>query len=293
ADRFNTLQMGMVSSERVFKVFDTRTFIDDKGLHGANNINGEVEFKDVWFSYETEAEKNWVLKGVSFKALKGETIALVGATGAGKTSVISLLNRFYEYNKGSICIDGLNIRDFKLSSLRNNIGLVQQDVFLFSDTISNNISLYNTSITHDQIVDAAKAVGAHDFIIQLPGAYNFNVMERGAMLSVGQRQLIAFIRAYVFNPKILVLDEATSSVDTESEHLIQKATDKLIANRTSIIIAHRLATIQKANRILVFDHGQIIESGTHTQLLQLNGQYKKLHDLQFNRDYVIEFSKSP
>lgn len=293
ADRFNTLQMGMVSSERVFKVFDTRTFIDDKGLHGANNINGEVEFKDVWFSYETEAEKNWVLKGVSFKALKGETIALVGATGAGKTSVISLLNRFYEYNKGSICIDGLNIRDFKLSSLRNNIGLVQQDVFLFSDTIANNISLYNTSITHDQIVDAAKAVGAHDFIIQLPGAYNFNVMERGAMLSVGQRQLIAFIRAYVFNPKILVLDEATSSVDTESEHLIQKATDKLIANRTSIIIAHRLATIQKANRILVFDHGQIIESGTHTQLLQLNGQYKKLHDLQFNRDYVIEFSKSP
>jgi ATP-binding cassette subfamily B multidrug efflux pump len=284
ADRFNTLQMGMVSSERVFKVLDTNAFIADKGFLLANDIRGEVEFKEVWFSYDDEPVKNWVLKGVSFKVVKGETIALVGATGAGKTSIINLLNRFYEYHKGEISIDETDIRNYELHSLRRNIGLVQQDVFLFSDSIANNISLYSPDISREQIIESAKAVGAHDFIMKLPGGYDYNVMERGAMLSVGQRQLIAFIRAYVFNPKILVLDEATSSIDTESEILIQRATDKLIANRTSIIIAHRLATVQKASRIIVLDHGQMIESGTHQELLKLNGQYKKLYELQFKNE---------
>jgi len=281
ADRFNTLQMGMVSSERVFRVLDTTEFIENKGTLGMTSVNGNVAFKNVCFSYDDEPVKNWILKGISFEVNKGETIALVGATGAGKTSIINLLNRLYEYNKGEISIDGSDIRNYELHSLRENIGLVLQDVFLFSDTIANNISMYDSSITREQMIEAAKAVGAHEFILKLPGNYDYNVMERGAMLSVGQRQLIAFIRAYVFNPKILILDEATSSIDTESEHLIQKATDKLIANRTSIIIAHRLATIQKANKILVLDHGQIIESGTHQELLKLNAQYKKLYELQF------------
>lgn len=287
ADRFNTLQMGMVSSERVFKVLDTKAFIADAGTLSANEMRGEVEFNDVWFSYEDEPIRNWILKGISFKVSRGETVALVGSTGAGKTSIINLLNRFYEYNKGVISIDGTDIRSYKLNSLRSNIGLVLQDVFLFSDTIANNISLYDSSITRERIVEAAKAIGAHQFIMELPGGYDYNVMERGAMLSVGQRQLIAFIRAYVFNPKILVLDEATSSIDTESELLIQQATDKLIANRTSIIIAHRLATIQKANRIIVLDHGEIIESGTHQELLKLNGKYRKLYELQFKGEREV------
>jgi len=286
ADRFNTLQMGMVSVGRVFKVLDTQSSVDDFGKLKENAVIGDVEFKEVWFTYDEEPVKTWVLKGVNLKVRRGQTIALVGATGAGKTSVINILNRLYEYNKGEITIDGNEIKKFELKSLRNSIGLVLQDVFLFSDTIANNISLFNPSVSIDQIIESAKAIGAHEFIMKLPGGYNCNVMERGGMLSVGQRQLIAFIRAYILNPKILILDEATSSIDTESEHLIQKATEKLIAERTSIVIAHRLATIQKADCIYVLDHGRVIESGTHQELLKMNRQYKKLYELQFKEDNV-------
>lgn len=283
ADRFNTLQMGMVSSERVFHVLDTQEVIQDQGSLPANDIKGRVEFERVWFAYN---EEDWVLRNVSFFVEKGQTIALVGATGAGKSSVINLLNRFYEFNEGVIKIDGTSIRDFQLESLRKNIGVVLQDVFLFSDTIANNISLNDPEITMEKIVAAAKAVGADDFISRLPNGYHYNVMERGSMLSVGQRQLISFIRAYVYNPRILVLDEATSSVDTESELLIQKAIEVLTAGRTSIIIAHRLATIQKADKILVLDHGEVVESGNHQELLKLNGHYKRLFELQFKEELM-------
>lgn len=284
ADRFNTLQMGMVSSERVFKVFDTKDIIENKGKLDASNIKGNVELKNVWFAYN---EEDWILKNVSFSVKQGETIALVGATGAGKSSIINLLNRFYEYNKGSICIDGIDVRDYELLSLRKNIGVVLQDVFLFSDSLANNISLNNPDISREKIMDAAKMVGAHDFIMKLPNNYDYNTMERGAMLSVGQRQLISFIRAYVYDPKILVLDEATSSIDTESEKLIQNAIDLLTKGRTSIIIAHRLATIQKADKIIVMDKGEIIEMGNHQELLKLNGQYKRLFELQFKDEAVV------
>jgi ATP-binding cassette subfamily B protein len=278
ADRFNTLQMGMVSCDRVFKVLDTNEFIENKGVLDASNIEGEIEFKNVWFAYNDE---NWILKNISFKVTKGETVAIVGATGAGKSSVINLLNRLYEYNKGEILIDNTNIRDYELPSLRKNIGVVMQDVFLFSDTLANNISLNEPSISREEIIAAAKMVGADKFIEKLPSGYDYNTMERGAMLSVGQRQLIAFIRAYVFNPKVLVLDEATSSIDTEAEQLIQNAIDILTEGRTSIVIAHRLATIQKADKIIVIDKGEITEMGTHKELLQLNGFYKRLFELQF------------
>ncbi|MDP1745868.1 MAG: ABC transporter ATP-binding protein [Bacteroidota bacterium] len=281
ADRFNTLQMGMVSSERVFKVLDTKEFIENEGRVEAEKINGNIEFKNVWFAYNNE---NWILKNISFSVKQGETIALVGATGAGKSSIINLLNRFYEYNKGLISIDGVDIRDYELTSLRKNIGVVLQDVFLFSDTLANNISLNDPEITRKQIIEAAKIVGAHDFISKLPNDYDYNAMERGGMLSVGQRQLISFIRAYVYDPKILVLDEATSSIDTESEKLIQKATEQLTKNRTSIIIAHRLATIQKADKIIVLGNGEIIEMGNHQELLKQNGQYKRLFELQFKEE---------
>ena len=281
ADRFNTLQMGMVSSERVFKILDTHEVIENKGTHDAEAISGKIEFKNVWFAYDKE---NYVLKDVSFTVKQGETLALVGATGSGKSSIINLLNRFYEYNKGVISIDGIDIREYELGSLRTNIGVVLQDVFLFSDTIANNISLNNPNISLQQIELAAQQVGADNFIKNFPNQYQYNVMERGATLSVGQRQLLSFIRAYVYNPKILVLDEATSSIDTESEILIQNATDVLTKNRTSIIIAHRLSTIQKANKILVLENGKIIESGTHSELLALNGHYKHLVDLQFREE---------
>lgn len=284
ADKFNTLQMGMVASERVFKLLETQETIENNGQLSMDNVKGNIDFKNVWFAYNNE---NWILKNVSFSIDEGKSIALVGPTGAGKTSVINLFGRYYEYQKGEILVDGHNLRDYEIKSLRKNIAFVLQDVFLFSDTIANNISLNDPSISRQEIIEAAKAVGAHDFIMKLPGNYDFNVMERGGMLSVGQRQLIAFIRAYVQNPKILVLDEATSSVDTETEQLIQLATNKLTENRTSIIIAHRLATIQKADKIIVLNHGEVIEQGSHQELLKLNGQYKRLFELQFKENNTL------
>ena len=278
ADRLNTLQMGMVAAERVFKVLDTQEVIDIKGTVQSAQISGQVSFNKVWFAYNNE---DYVLKNVSFSVNAGETIALVGATGAGKSSVVNLLSRFYEYNKGEISIDHTNIRDYDLRVLRSHIAIVLQDVFLFSDTIYNNITLHNSSITNEQVIEAAKAVGAHEFIMSLPGHYEYNVRERGAMLSVGQRQLISFIRAYVYKPSILVLDEATSSIDTVSEQLIQQATEKITKGRTSIVIAHRLATIQKADTIIVLEKGEIIEQGSLSELLKRNGQFKRLYDLQF------------
>jgi ATP-binding cassette subfamily B multidrug efflux pump len=280
ADKFNTLQMGVVSSQRIFKVFDTNTFIDDKGSLQPSTINGDLAFKNVWFAYNNE---NWVLKDVSFTVKTGQTLAIVGATGAGKSSIINILGRYYEFQKGSILIDGADIRDYKIDAVRKNIAIVLQDVFLFSDTIANNIALYNDLITPGQMEAAAEAIGAAEFINKLPGKYQYNVHERGAMLSAGQRQLVSFIRAYVQNPSILVLDEATSSIDTETERLIQTAIEKLTEHRTSIIIAHRLATIQRADKILVLDHGEVVEEGTHQELLNKNGYYKKLYEIQFEK----------
>jgi len=280
ADKFNTLQMGMVGADRIFKVLDTNEVAQNTGHLKPARINGDIEFKDVWFAYNDE---NWVLKDISFKVNPGETLALVGATGAGKSSTINILNRFYEIGKGEVTVDGHNIQDYDVNYLRAQIATVIQDVFLFTDTIANNISLNNETITHEQIIAAAKDVGAHEFIERLPGGYDYNVMERGSTLSAGQAQLISFIRALVYDPAILVLDEATSSVDTETEILIQNAIDKLMEGRTSIVIAHRLSTIQKANRIIVLDHGEIKETGTHQELLKIeDGYYRKLYDLQFN-----------
>ena len=240
-----------------------------------------IEFNQVWFAY---VDQDYVLKNISFSAMPGETIAFVGATGSGKTSTINLLGRFYEFERGEIKIDGVKVQDYNLDNLRQNMAVVLQDVFLFSDTILNNITLYNTEISLDDVIKASKKVGAHGFISKLPGAYHYNVKERGGALSVGQRQLISFIRAYVHNPSILILDEATSSIDTESEILIQKATDVLTSGRTSIVIAHRLSTIQKADRIIVLEAGEIIEQGSHQELLAMNGHYKKLFELQFKEE---------
>ncbi|NQX54646.1 ABC transporter ATP-binding protein [Pedobacter panaciterrae] len=279
ADKFNTLQMGMVGAERVFKVLDTNEVTEDKGTYAPEIMKGNISFEKVWFAYNDE---NYVLKDISFEVEAGKTVALVGATGAGKSSTINILNRFYEIQKGEIKVDGTRIQDYELSYLRNKIATVLQDVFLFSDTIFNNITLNNDAITMEEVVDAAKKVGAHDFIERLPGGYQYNVMERGATLSAGQAQLISFIRALVYDPAILVLDEATSSVDTETEMLIQRAIENLMKGRTSIVIAHRLSTIQKADKILVLERGEIKEMGTHQQLLKLDGYYKRLYDLQFN-----------
>ncbi|MCF8278437.1 MAG: ABC transporter ATP-binding protein/permease [Flavobacteriales bacterium] len=278
ADKFNTLQMGMVSSERVFKILDTNENIEDNGTLRPAHLNGNIEFKNVWFAY---TDNEYVLKNVSFQVNQGQTLALVGATGSGKTSIINLLSRFYEFEKGEISIDGNSVRSYSKEFLRKNIAVVLQDVFLFSDTIYRNITLGDNSISKETVMQAAKDFGAHEFISALPGGYEYNVMERGAMLSVGQRQLISFIRAYVHNPKILVLDEATSSIDTESEQIIQKALTKLMEGRTSIVIAHRLATIQSADYILVLEKGNILEMGSHQQLLENDGHYRTLFELQY------------
>jgi ATP-binding cassette, subfamily B, multidrug efflux pump len=280
ADKFNTLQMGMVGADRIFKVLDTDEVAVNTGKLAPAELVGEIAFDHVWFAYNDE---NWVLKNISFHVEPGKTLALVGATGAGKSSTINILNRFYEIGKGRVTIDGVDIRDYDVNYLRSKIATVIQDVFLFTDTIGNNISLNNNDITREQVIAAAKDVGAHEFIERLPGGYDYNVMERGSTLSAGQAQLISFIRALVYNPSILVLDEATSSVDTETEILIQNAINKLMRGRTSIVIAHRLSTIQSADKIIVLDHGEIQEQGTHQELLRIeNGHYRKLYDLQFN-----------
>ncbi len=280
ADKFNTLQMGMVGADRIFKVLDTDEVAPNTGTIQAGMLRGQIEFKNVWFAY---IDDYWVLKNISFTIQPGETLALVGATGAGKSSTINILNRFYEIGKGNVQIDGVDLQQYELHYLRSQIATVIQDVFLFSDTIANNISLNNPSITRAQIVEAARNVGAHEFIERLPGGYDYNVMERGATLSAGQAQLISFVRALVYNPAILVLDEATSSVDTETEILIQNAIDRLMEGRTAIVIAHRLSTIQKADKIIVLDHGEIKEMGSHQELLRIEGgYYRKLYDLQFN-----------
>lgn len=279
ANKFNTLQMGMVAADRVFKVLDTKSQIDDSGSVEKATFKGDLAFKNVHFSYVKEEE---VLKGISFKAKAGETVAIVGATGAGKSTIINLLNRFYDINSGEICIDNQNIKELTLSSLRSQIAVVLQDVFLFADTIMSNITLNDNAITREQVINAAKEIGIHEFISSLPNGYDYNVKERGVMLSSGQRQLISFLRAYVTNPSILVLDEATSSVDSYSEQLIQDATDKITNGRTSIIIAHRLATIQKADKIIVMDAGRIVEQGTHEELLKKeDGYYRNLYEVQF------------
>ncbi|MFC5196194.1 ABC transporter ATP-binding protein [Bizionia hallyeonensis] len=285
ADKFNTLQMGMVAANRVFKVLETTSQIDDTGTQVAAHFKGDIQFEKVHFSYVLDEE---VLKGISLNVKAGDTIAIVGATGAGKSTIINLLNRFYEINKGVIKVDGTDIKEFTLASLRQQIAVVLQDVFLFADTILSNITLNNPSITEDDVIEAAKAIGIHEFIMTLPNGYHYNVKERGAMLSSGQRQLISFLRAYVTNPSILVLDEATSSVDSYSEQLIQNATDKITKNRTSIVIAHRLATIKKADQIIVMDAGKIVEQGTHSELLEKeNGYYKNLHDVQFAKEEEV------
>ena len=280
ADRFNVLQMGMVGSSRVFKVLDTKEQIENNGEVVSKEFKGDIAFKDVWFAYN---EPTFVLKGINFSLSPGETIAFVGATGAGKSSIINLLSRFYEYQKGEIIVDGDELRDIDIDLIRNNVAVVLQDVFLYSDTVLNNITLGDDSISREKVIEAAKQVGAHEFIMSLPDNYNFVVGERGGMLSVGQRQLISFIRAYVYNPSILILDEATSSIDTESEELIQVAIEKLTEGRTSIIIAHRLSTISKADKIIVMEQGEIIESGSHQELLSLDGAYKKLFDIQYKK----------
>jgi subfamily B ATP-binding cassette protein MsbA len=284
ADKFNTLQMGMVAANRVFKIIDTKSQISNNGNLNGNLITGDIEFKNVIFSY-VENEK--VLKDVSFKVKSGEKVAIVGSTGSGKTTIVNLLSRFYEIDSGEICLNDKDIKDFELNELRLKIALVLQDVFLFADTILNNITLWNKSISFDNVVTAAKKIGIHDFIMSLPGGYNYNVKERGVMLSQGQRQLIAFLRAYLKNPSILILDEATSSVDTNSEELIQNATLKITENKTSIIIAHRLSTILNSDRILVMNSGKLVETGTHKELIKKkDGYYRSLYEIQFKKDDV-------
>ncbi len=278
ADRFNTLQLGIVSSSRIMKLLDNEEHIPDNGTFVPQEVKGEVSFEKVWFAYN---DNEYVLKDISLKVNAGDTVALVGATGAGKSSIINLLNRFYDINRGLIAIDDVDIKDFELDALRANIGVVLQDVFLFSDTIRQNITLGNNTITDDQIMEAARLVGAKKFIERLPNGLDYNVMERGSTLSVGQRQLISFVRTMVYDPRILVLDEATSSVDTETEEMIQKAIDKMMKGRTAIVIAHRLSTIQQADKIIVLDKGEIKESGTHEELLSHDGFYTQLHNMQY------------
>ena len=286
ADKFNTLQMGMVAANRIFKIIDTTSNISDFGTKNKDLINGKIVFKDVSFSY-IENEK--VIKNLSFKINNGEKIAIVGSTGSGKTTIVNLISRFYEVQNGSIFIGNHNIKDYKLQSLRSRVALVLQDVFLFADTILNNITLWDSSISFDRVVNAAKKIGIHDFILSLPDGYNYNVKERGVMLSQGQRQLISFLRAYIKNPSILILDEATSSIDSNSEELIQNATEKITENKTSIIIAHRLSTILNSDRIFVMSQGVLVEQGTHTELVaKKNGYYKGLYEIQFQKEKITE-----
>jgi ATP-binding cassette subfamily B protein len=283
ADKFNVLQMGMIASERVFIVLENEDFMPLPISSTVSDINmeGEVEFDNVWFAYNDE---QYILKNISFHIQPGETLAIVGHTGSGKTSIISLLNRLYHIQKGAIRIDNKRIEEYDVEVLRSKIAVVLQDVFLFSGSVYDNVTLRNEIIKNEQVIQAAKIIGVHNFIMQLPGGYDYNVMERGATLSLGQRQLLSFIRALLYNPSILILDEATSSIDTESEMLIQQAIDKLISGRTSIIIAHRLSTIRKANKILVLDKGEIKESGSHEELLARQGLYYQLHKMQFEME---------
>ncbi len=280
ADKFNVIQMGVIASQRVFVVLDNEDYIHEQGTLAPAQVQGKVEFNHVWFAYVNE---HYVLKDINFTIQAGETVALVGHTGSGKTSIISLLNRLYSIQKGSIALDDVNIEDYTLDALRSRIGVVLQDVFLFSGSILENVTLRNPDIKRADVMEAAKLIGVHDFIMQLPGNYDYNVMERGSTLSLGQRQLLSFIRALLYNPAVLILDEATSSIDTESEMLIQNAIDKLVTGRTSIVIAHRLSTIRKADKIIVLDKGEIKETGTHEELLALGGWYSKLHSMQFEK----------
>ena len=278
ADRFNTLQMGVVSSKRIFDLLDRNEEIDSNEKLKDIQLNGDVEFKDVWFAYNDE---EYVLKNISFKINSGESVGFVGSTGSGKTSIINLINRFYDFQKGTILVDGNDIKDYNLSSLRSNLGMVSQDVFLFSDSIYNNITLFNDSIKEDEVWNAIKKVGAEKFINKLPNGLQFDVKERGISLSVGQRQLISCIRIMLYDPKIILLDEATSSIDSESETMIQKAISEILKNRTSIVVAHRLSTIKEVDKIVVIDSGEIKEIGNHKDLIQSNGFYKKLYEMQY------------
>ena len=279
ADKFNTFQMGIIASDRVFAILETENDSETEGQKELTEVKGAIQFENVHFEYVAGEE---ILHGISFEVKEGETIAIVGATGAGKTTITNLLNRFYDLSSGAIYIDGVNIEEYTLSSLRKHIATVLQDVFLFADSVLNNITLKNPAITEEEVIAAAKNIGVHDFLMSLPEGYHYNVKERGTMLSAGQRQLIAFLRAYVHKPQILILDEATSSVDSHSEQLIQEATDKMTKGRTSIIIAHRLTTVKKADKIIVLDKGRIVETGTHEELLQIeNGYYRNLYEVQF------------
>ena len=286
ADRFNTLQMGLVAAERVFALLDDPENLEENGTYKPSELTGEVDFEKVWFAYN---EEEFVLKDVSFHINPGETMAIVGATGSGKSTIINILNRFYEIQKGAIKVDGVDIREYDLYSLRRRVALVLQDVFLFAGTVLENITLRDDSISREQVMEAAKMIGAHEFIEKLPGGYDYQVMERGATLSMGQRQLISFVRALVFNPDILILDEATSSIDPETEGVIQFAIETMIAKRTSIIIAHRLSTIRHADNILVLHKGEVQEYGSHEELLRNeNGHYKQLYEMQFLQVAAVE-----
>lgn len=279
ADKFNTLQMGLVAAERVFGILDRTDKIENKGTLVKEKLEGKLSFQDVWFAY---IEKEWILKGLNFELNPGETLAIVGSTGSGKSTIINVLNRFYEFQKGEIFIDGADIRDYELSALRSHIAMVLQDVFLFGGSVLENITLRDPAISREKVIESAKLIGAHEFIEKLPGGYDYQVMERGATLSMGQRQLISFVRALVFDPDILILDEATSSVDPETEAVIQYAIEKLIDRRTSIVIAHRLSTIRNANQIMVLNKGEIKEIGPHEALLEIEeGHYRELYEMQF------------